>query len=157
MTVVNSWMMILDVFSNLNNSMIFQWALCIKIRTEIAKPIFFSTVLLLWNLPWKFSYSVGFFLEGRTKPYIQVLLFSCRKCPHSDKQGFNLQAWHRMKFHRVIKFNALLNLQPDFSVATAKQDECKAQEGGAGSTGEDMSGSKSIVVKQWKRLSRMDH
>lgn len=41
LTVVNSWMMILDVFSNLNNSMIFQWALCIKIRTEIAKPIFF--------------------------------------------------------------------------------------------------------------------
>lgn len=122
LTVVNSWMMILDVFSNLNNSMIFQWALCIKIRTEIAKPIFFPQFYFFGIFHGSSTILWGFFLEGRTKqlmPYIQVLLFSCRKCPHSDKQDFNLQAWHRMKFHRVIKFNALLNLQPDFSVATA--------------------------------------
>lgn len=63
-----------------------------------------------------------FSLEGRTKhlmPCIQAFLFSCRKCSHSDKSGFNLQAWHRMKFHRVIQFHAFLNLEPDFSVATA--------------------------------------
>lgn len=157
--VVNSWTMILEVFSNLNHSMVFQWVSCIKIRTEIAKPIFFLTTLLLWNLPWRFYCSV-FSLEGRIKhlmPYIQAFLFSCWKCSHSDKWGFNLQAWHRMKFHRVIRFHALLNLESDFSVA--KQGKPEVQESGAGSAGEDMSivVSKSSVVKWWKRLSGIDH
>lgn len=52
-----------------------------------------------------------------------------------------------MKFHRVIRFHALLNLESDFSVA--KQGKPEVQESGAGSAGEDMSivVSKSSVVK----------
>ena len=130
-----------------------------EIKTDMKKTVVFSWFYFFRIFRWISTILCFLWSEGAKQlmPYVPILLFSCRKCSHFLEQDFKLQAWCRMEFGRFY-IKCFVISRAKFSRGYCLSLQLRRdQEGVSSSVGKDTSGSKSIVVKRWKRLSRKDH